>query len=147
MTISNADVFKSLSIAYIRVQDQTDDSSKDCTYELICDHTGQLVSHRRLTSDEYTSLLNNIELSHEPIPYLRTELAIYAHTAWSGWMQYMFSKCAAQPDGTLIVPAWAVTRWSRQLATPYHMLPTDEQASDLDEADKILQIVANVPIP
>ena len=71
----------------------------------------------------------------------REALADYAHAAWSGWMKYQFSKAEIQPDGTWIMPAWAVERWQRQMNTPYTELPEEEKASDRKEADEMLAIV------
>jgi hypothetical protein len=71
----------------------------------------------------------------------REKLAAYAHEAWSGWMQYLFSKC--EPADSGIIPPWAVERWQRQMTTSYTDLPESEKASDLIEADKILKIVQN----
>lgn len=53
----------------------------------------------------------------------RDRLADYAHTAWAGWMQYLFSVATRNPDGTVTLPAWAVARWERQMATAYADLP------------------------
>ena len=72
---------------------------------------------------------------------LREKLANYAHEAWSGWMKYLFQKSTRNPDGTVTVPAWAVSRWTRQINTSYENLPPDEQRSDLVEADRIIEIV------
>lgn len=41
----------------------------------------------------------------------------------------------------MIIPAWAVERWQRQMNTPYNYLPKDEKGSDKAEADKILVIL------
>ena len=77
----------------------------------------------------------------------REDLADYAHAAWSSWMEYLFSKCAPErgqydrETGALIIPAWAVERWKRQLETEYKELPEKEKESDRKEADKILLIV------
>lgn len=71
----------------------------------------------------------------------RERLADYAHSAWSGWMKYQFSKAELQPDGTWLMPAWAVERWTRQMNTPYAELPEEEKKSDRKEADEILAIV------
>ena len=65
-------------------------------------------------------------------------LADYAHTAWSGWIHYMFAKCQQQSDGTLVIPAWAVERWSRQAGTSYEALPDEEKESDREEARTML---------
>lgn len=71
---------------------------------------------------------------------VKEQLAAYAHQAWSGWMQYLFSKSTECADGSASIPAWAVSRWKRQMITPYPSLPPDEQESDRAEADKILAI-------
>lgn len=68
-------------------------------------------------------------------------LAEYAHTAWSGWMDYMFSKGVFHDDGTWTMPAWAAERWKRQATTPYAELPESEKASNHMEADTILRII------
>jgi len=72
---------------------------------------------------------------------MRETLADYSHSAWAGWMKYQFSKAELQPDGTWIIPAWAVERWQRQMNTPYAELPEEEKASDRKGADEILAIV------
>lgn len=71
----------------------------------------------------------------------REQLADYAHEAWSGWMRYLFTKSTRNADGTVTIPAWAVERWERQVATPYAQLPDGEKASDRTEADRMLAIV------
>lgn len=74
-------------------------------------------------------------------PDLREALAALAHEQWSGWWLYAFSKGAVNDDGTLTLPAWAVTRWTRQMKTPYHELPEDEKESDRTEADRVLRAI------
>lgn len=71
----------------------------------------------------------------------REALAAYAHEAWSGWMRYMFNKAEVNEDGTWTMPADLVTRWKRQMTTPYAELPESEKASDRAEADKIFGIM------
>lgn len=72
----------------------------------------------------------------------REALASYAHSAWAGWMSYLFEKSVAIGDGTMLIPAPLVERWQRQMNTAYADLPESEKASDRAEADKILAIVA-----
>lgn len=72
---------------------------------------------------------------------VREQLAAYAHEAWSGWMRYLFEKSRETVDGSVVIPPWAVARWTRQAATPYADLPENEKESDRDEADKMLAIV------
>lgn len=74
-------------------------------------------------------------------------LAAYAHSAWSGWMKYLFSKmvtcsCRAEGPGAAIPPEVAA-RWERQMKTEYKDLPEKEQISDQDEAHKIIHIMSS----
>jgi len=71
---------------------------------------------------------------------LRETLASYAHTAWTGWMVYLFSKCTTNPDGSMTIPKESVQWWQRQIHTTYSDLSPAEQASDLEEADKMINI-------
>jgi hypothetical protein len=79
---------------------------------------------------------------------LRERLADLCHEQWSGWMEYLFSKCPEYKagniqayDGALIIPKWAVDRWQRQLDTPYDKLSKEEQDSDRKEADRFLSLL------
>jgi hypothetical protein len=65
-------------------------------------------------------------------------LAEAAHVAWSGWMDYLFSKCAMNPDKSATIPAGLVARWQRQASTPYCDLPEREKESDRVEARRYL---------
>jgi mRNA deadenylase 3'-5' endonuclease subunit Ccr4 len=75
---------------------------------------------------------------------IREQIAAIQHQQWSGWMNYMFSKCTNNLDGTYTIPEWAVFRWYNQIMTPYHKLTDKEQESDRVEADKILQLIEGV---
>jgi len=74
---------------------------------------------------------------------MREKLANLAHEMWSEWMKCLFSKCI-QPayNGTLIIPAWAVNRWSRQMKTPYSELSEEEKESGRREADNMLECIS-----
>jgi hypothetical protein len=68
------------------------------------------------------------------------KLAALAHEQWSGWMKYMFSKCqSGVPTGTVEIPPDLVSRWQRQMLTPYAELPESEKQSDRDEATRMLK--------
>lgn len=69
------------------------------------------------------------------------DLASLCHEQWSGWMEYMFSKCDPASDGSLTIPPWAVARWSRQLKTSYEDLSEAEQESDRTEARKFIALL------
>ncbi len=75
------------------------------------------------------------------MPVIKERLARYAHSAWKGWMKYMFSKSNLHPDGSVTIPAEYVQRWQRQMHTAYSDLPAEEQKSDQAEADRIMEIV------
>jgi hypothetical protein len=69
-------------------------------------------------------------------------LADYAHNSWSGWMDYMFSKCSENKDGTITIPSTSVERWQRQMKTTYDDLSEEEKWSDRDQAEKILKVLS-----
>lgn len=69
------------------------------------------------------------------------EHADFAHNAWSGWMEYLFSKSTSNEDGSETIPKELADRWKRQLKTDYEDLSEDEKESDRDEARKVLKIV------
>lgn len=71
---------------------------------------------------------------------LREALAEYAHEAWAGWMQYLFSK-TVEKYGFARIPPALTKRWTRQMNTPYADLSPNEKESDREEADKILAIM------
>ena len=71
------------------------------------------------------------------------QLADLAHQQWSGWMEYLFSKCTENQDGTVTIPKWAVERWKRQIETKYIDLPEEEKESDRDEARRVLEVFKN----
>ena len=52
------------------------------------------------------------------------------HQIWGHWMDYQFSLCQEQADGSLVIPAEKVERWKRQLATSYDELSEAERESD-----------------
>lgn len=91
--------------------------------------------------------LCSIDVESEDVPAresgeIATELAEYAHEAWSGWMNYLLSKSKVNDDGTWTIPAQYAERWYRQMTTPYHLLPESEKTIDRAEAHKLLEIVS-----
>lgn len=71
---------------------------------------------------------------------LREQIADLCHEQWSGWMDYLFSKCVplVGSGGDLIIPSEFVERWKRQSETRYSKLSEQERDSDRKEADKFL---------
>lgn len=70
------------------------------------------------------------------------QLADLAHKQWSGWMEYLFSKCTMNDDGTMTIPKWAVDRWKRQMVTDYIDLSEEEKESDRVEARKVMEVLS-----
>lgn len=71
---------------------------------------------------------------------LREQLAAYAHAAWAGWTEYLFSKCSEGEDDTLVIPSPLVARWRRQINTVYGALSEEEKESDRKEATVMMAI-------
>lgn len=71
---------------------------------------------------------------------LKLKLAEYAHEAWSGWMQHMFGLCK-RVKGTLTFDETDINRWLMQMDTHYIDLPEEMKASDLEQADKIMELI------
>ena len=72
---------------------------------------------------------------------LREQIANREHEQWSDWMKYLFSKCSYTDQGHAVIDSGLVSRWKRQMETPYSELPEIEKESDRLEADKILSIL------
>lgn len=68
------------------------------------------------------------------------KLAEYAHSSWSRWMDYLYSKSIPTETGVLI-PVFYAERWSKQAITEYKDLTKQEKESDRKEAIKMLDIV------
>lgn len=69
---------------------------------------------------------------------LREEFANLAHTQWTSWMEYLFSKCTTNQDGTVTIPKSSVDHWHRQMGTAYDNLSEVEKNSDRKEAYRII---------
>ena len=73
------------------------------------------------------------ELDEPPIKemdMLREVAAKAAHDIWVHWMTYQFSVGYCLPDGSFVIPADKVTRWTRQMNTEYGDLTEKEKMSD-----------------
>lgn len=62
---------------------------------------------------------------------LREELAASEHERWSRWMVWMFANMTEKN----------ITRWKRQMVTPYGELEEYEKNSDRKEADRTIAII------
>lgn len=83
----------------------------------------------------------------EVLQATRQTIAQVVHDGlWAHWMDYFFSVCEANADGSLTIPAGYVQHWRRQMATTYADLPPQEQESDLEQADKVLAALAGTAV-
>ncbi|MCW0462957.1 hypothetical protein [Xanthomonas sacchari] len=69
------------------------------------------------------------------------ELAAIEHARWAHWQAYVHSQGIRREDGTLVLPAELVSRWERQIATPYKELSSDEQAADREQVMRYLPTI------
>jgi len=82
---------------------------------------------------------------------LRELIADLVHQTWSEWWEYQ-SSCSTRSmdfkgqqveNGTtfLTIPPTKVRRWDRQANTPYKELTPEEQKSDLEIADRYIELM------
>jgi len=69
------------------------------------------------------------------------QLSAAEHSSWACWMQYLFSRCEVNPDGSLTIPSGYVAALQKQIDTPYAKLSEREKQSDRDEVAHILPII------
>lgn len=72
---------------------------------------------------------------------LKEEFAAQAHDQWAHWMKYLFSKSIKNEDGSVTIPKDLVDRWERQMNTSFFNLPTREQVSDYEQAEKFIKLL------
>jgi hypothetical protein len=69
-------------------------------------------------------------------------VAAWDHSAWAGWMRYLFSKAQTRGNGDyLCIPRTWWTRWLRQVNTSYADLSEREKDSDRKEARALLAVI------
>lgn len=68
-------------------------------------------------------------------------LASIEHERWAHWQQYLHDKCVPREDGSLVIPAGLVDRWSKQIATSYVDLSEEERESDREQVRRYLPII------
>lgn len=73
---------------------------------------------------------------------LLNRLAAAEHERWAHWQQYVHEQCQPGPDGSLIIPAELVHRWTEQISRPFAELTDAEQDSDRDQVRRYLPIIA-----
>ena len=70
------------------------------------------------------------------------KLADIEHERWSHWQSYLHSCGKPQPDGSLVLPADLVKKWSEQINTRYEDLSEAEKESDRAQVRKYLPLIA-----
>lgn len=65
------------------------------------------------------------------------------HEIWSHWMKYLFEVSTQNENGSVTIPAEKAARWRRQMNTKYADLSTEEQKSDIEQANKIISLINN----
>lgn len=69
-------------------------------------------------------------------------LAAVEHERWAHWQRYLHGLGERNADGSLTLPAEAVTRWDRQIETPYAELSEREKESDKAEVLRYWPLIA-----
>ena len=70
------------------------------------------------------------------------KLADIEHERWSHWQSYLHFCCKPQPDGSLVLPADLVKKWTEQINTRYEDLSEAEKESDRAQVRKYLPLIA-----
>jgi len=70
-------------------------------------------------------------------------LAAVEHERWAHWQQYMHDQCRRSEDGSLVIPAELVTRWTRQITTRYGELSETERESDREQVRRYLSLIVD----
>lgn len=84
---------------------------------------------------------------HHEIPSLSLdnrcleELASIEHERWSHWQRYLHAQCVPGDNGTLVIPADLVARWSMQMTAPYADLGEKEKDSDREQVRRYLPVI------
>ena len=79
-------------------------------------------------SHEWVSITNKAENFF----LINEEFARKQHEIWAHWMKYQFRQCSKNEDGSFVIPAEKVQRWTRQMNTLYDNLSETEKQSDRD---------------
>lgn len=72
---------------------------------------------------------------------LLDQLAAAEHERWAHWQQYLHEQCLVGRDGSLVIPAELVKRWTEQVNTSFSELTEAEKESDRDQVRRYLPII------
>ena len=70
-------------------------------------------------------------------------LAAVEHERWAHGQRYLHDQCRRADDGSLVIPAGLVTRWSAQIETPYSELSEHERDSDREQVRRYLLLIVD----
>ncbi|HIB9056342.1 TPA: hypothetical protein ACWYGT_004999 [Citrobacter braakii] len=79
-----------------------------------------------------------MKLESKNIKFVIEKLADIEHGRWSRWQKYLHEQCVKNDDGSLTIPHELVSRWEKQMTTPYSELTDEEKQSDRDLVEKDL---------
>jgi len=79
--------------------------------------------------------------AREVLEGLVEELASLEHERWAHWQRYMHDQGVKNDDGSLTIPASLITRWERQIGTPYSRLSETEKKSDREQVTRYLPLI------
>lgn len=74
------------------------------------------------------------------------ELADIEHERWADWQSHCHGKGEKQSDGSILLPAKVVSRWERQINTPYEDLSEIDKEKDREQVRKYLPSLKGVKI-
>lgn len=71
-------------------------------------------------------------------------LAAIEHERWAHWQRYLHARCTPGPDGSLIIPASDVRKWTEQMNASYSDLSEAEKDSDREQVERYLHVIERI---
>ena len=77
---------------------------------------------------------------------LKKKLAAIEHERWADWQRHVHHQCAKVvvkniDTGSRVIPERLVTKWDRQISTPYAALSEAEKQKDRDQVDRYWPLI------
>jgi hypothetical protein len=72
---------------------------------------------------------------------LKEIVANLVHKIWARWMIYLFEQCYINKKGDYCIPLGFVSRWKKQINTPYKDLSEPEKESDRRIAKEYINLI------
>lgn len=95
------------------------------------------MNNSELPTGQTASILHQLHAAMET-------LAAMEHERWTSWQQHLHAKCTRQADGSLVIPAELVSRWERQINTPYEQLSEVEKESDREQVRRYMKVIEHI---